>query len=225
MAVITMSTVGFGDKLPLTTLGKVFATAWMLVGAGATLNFVTELAQASRNRRLRRKLDDSAHQLFNEMDGPDGNGKVTLAEFMRFVLVTRSLVSQEVVDEIMSSFKTLDENDSGDLDLDELKKFSPSPSQWDEWTRQRSPHSPAPPEPECRLAITPPQSKGAEPTAAYKVAELSAVLYEVAQGLGGLPNAADLPLCVDTGGKVDLAQVAAQLEDVNHALRALITDR
>merc|ERR1712079_397839 len=46
MGVITMTTIGFGDIVPKTEGGKLFATIWMLLGVAALANMVAKFSEA-----------------------------------------------------------------------------------------------------------------------------------------------------------------------------------
>lgn len=64
--VVTLTTVGYGDLHPVTTMGKVFTIFYLLIGVGVIVSLVTvtarnmvesrtETEQARRSRRQRRR--------------------------------------------------------------------------------------------------------------------------------------------------------------------------
>ena len=64
--VVTLTTVGYGDISPTTTLGKVFTTVYLLIGVGVIVSLVTvtarnmletrdETREVRRSRRARRR--------------------------------------------------------------------------------------------------------------------------------------------------------------------------
>jgi voltage-gated potassium channel len=61
----TLTTVGFGDPTPTTTLGKLFTVFYIFVGIGIILTFINAMAEISlvrrsiRPERARRDYEDS----------------------------------------------------------------------------------------------------------------------------------------------------------------------
>ena len=53
--VITLTTVGYGDLSPATTLGKVFTTFYVIIGVGVIVGFAAELASAAMAAAAERK--------------------------------------------------------------------------------------------------------------------------------------------------------------------------
>ncbi len=45
--VITLTTVGYGDLTPVTTIGKIFTTFYVIIGVGIIVGFAAELASAA----------------------------------------------------------------------------------------------------------------------------------------------------------------------------------
>jgi hypothetical protein len=61
LSVITLTTVGYGDPAPATDAGKIFTAAFVLVGMGILLTFLSTLAaQIRRNSILLRPLRRAA---------------------------------------------------------------------------------------------------------------------------------------------------------------------
>lgn len=60
-SVMTIATVGFGDFAPVTTLGRLFTIAYVLIGLGIFIAAVTALAEAvlsqSRNSAIQGQLN------------------------------------------------------------------------------------------------------------------------------------------------------------------------
>lgn len=53
-SVVTLTTVGYGDLVPVTDAGKVFTMAYLVTGIGILLAFVTEVAgEVRRGQRAR----------------------------------------------------------------------------------------------------------------------------------------------------------------------------
>jgi voltage-gated potassium channel len=69
-AVITITTVGYGDYTPVTPLGRIIGTIVMFTGIGIVVTLVTVFAQKRVERmqeRLKSKTDGKARVLKNEM--------------------------------------------------------------------------------------------------------------------------------------------------------------
>ena len=69
MAVITMTTVGFGDFSPKTEAGRVFGLFWMFFGVLMTGNFVTAIGGVIDEARKAHALTFRiSHRLFRQLD-------------------------------------------------------------------------------------------------------------------------------------------------------------
>ena len=68
-SVVSMATVGYGDLAPRTSLGKIFAMAFLVVGIGVFVLTVTSIAQAILHELF--LADDHQDCKFNKRPGPD----------------------------------------------------------------------------------------------------------------------------------------------------------
>ena len=68
-SVVSMATVGYGDLAPRTSLGKIFAMAFLIVGIGVFVLTVTSIAQAILHELF--LADDHQDCKFNKRPGPD----------------------------------------------------------------------------------------------------------------------------------------------------------
>ena len=98
-AVITITTVGYGDYTPVSPLGRIIATIVMFSGIGIVVTLVTVIAQKRVERaqeRLKSKTDGKARVLANDMkatiqDKVEGIEKLTEEEFDGLMVMMKSL--------------------------------------------------------------------------------------------------------------------------------------
>mmetsp|Transcript_49580 Transcript_49580/g.114916 ORF Transcript_49580/g.114916 Transcript_49580/m.114916 type:complete len:324 (+) Transcript_49580:65-1036(+) len=141
MCVITLSTVGYGDKTPNTETGKAFATIWMLVGTAALADLVSKFSVAFVDDSTRKQFGPAALSapmldcIFEDEDinksvvdrTPKGTPVArTLhrSDFIVFVLKDMGIVDRETIAKINQTFDRLDKNQSGCLDDDDVRAFT-----------------------------------------------------------------------------------------------------
>lgn len=98
-AVITITTVGYGDYTPVSPLGRIIATIVMFAGIGIAVTLVTAIAQSRVQRmqeRLKSKTDGKAGVLASEMkatiqDKVGGIENLTEEEFNGLMVMMKSL--------------------------------------------------------------------------------------------------------------------------------------
>lgn len=126
MAVVTLTSVGFGDFTPQTYVGRALASVWMFFGVLASVNMVHAISQTInaiyRGGRLHRM--NFTENIFRQMDLND-DGRVTRGEFLRFVLIRESIVTKEIVNEIDNLFDASDTDNSGTITFDDLVSYHP----------------------------------------------------------------------------------------------------
>ena len=98
-AVITITTVGYGDYTPVSPLWRIIATIVMFSGIGIVVTLVTVIAQKRVERaqeRFKSKTDGKGRVLANEMkatiqDKVEGIEKLTEEEFDGLMVMMKSL--------------------------------------------------------------------------------------------------------------------------------------
>lgn len=98
-AVITITTVGYGDYTPITPVGRIVGTIVMFAGIGIAVTLVTVIAQSRVQRmqeRLKSKTDGKAGVLASEMkatiqDKVEGIEKLNEEEFDGLIVMMKSL--------------------------------------------------------------------------------------------------------------------------------------
>jgi len=120
-SVVSLTTVGYGDLHPHTPAGKVFASLWVVVGTTLTLNalakFVGAYVRAAQDRKrdaeLHRELSGEALEDIDE----DGDGQISIAEFVLFKIEKMGLVDEEQINRIAAEFERYDRD--GDMKIDD----------------------------------------------------------------------------------------------------------
>mmetsp|Transcript_47592 Transcript_47592/g.152958 ORF Transcript_47592/g.152958 Transcript_47592/m.152958 type:complete len:451 (-) Transcript_47592:235-1587(-) len=143
MSVITVTTIGFGDYTPKSMGGRIFGVVWMLVSVPATAFFISAVskvvgqgdpADAERDSKPRRfasnarlpsmeSLASVDRTVFNVMDR-SGTGRLTKAEYTRYVLVNRGFLPLDVLTEIDRKFDCIDFTGSGSITFDMIEAAS-----------------------------------------------------------------------------------------------------
>lgn len=121
---ITASTVGYGDLSPHTQIGRVLAILYIPVAVCLMALFLDSISNAiieSRQLQAEQQLKSKELTLndLKVMDA-DGDGTVTKAEFLEFMLVAMDQVEQDVIDHLKDRFDRLDLDKSGALDKADL---------------------------------------------------------------------------------------------------------
>ena len=121
---ITFTTVGYGDLSPQTQTSRLFAIPVILLAVGAMGNGLSLMADAVIERRqasFRKHFQARELTLADlEVMDADEDGKVTLAEYLAFMLVSMQKVDQELIDELTAQFDRLDVDSTGCLEKEDL---------------------------------------------------------------------------------------------------------
>jgi hypothetical protein len=121
---VCATTVGYGDFAPETQKGRLLATFFIPVAVGFMGHWLSVVAssiiarrQSSFQRRL--QLQELSQNDLDIMDA-DGDGHVSRAEFLEFMLVAMNKVDKEFIDEMRCHFARLDTDNTGFLSRDNL---------------------------------------------------------------------------------------------------------
>jgi hypothetical protein len=121
---VCATTVGYGDFAPQTQKGRLLAIFFIPVAVGSMGHWLSVVAssiiarrQSSFQRRL--QLQELSQNDLDIMDA-DGDGHVSRAEFLEFMLVAMNKVDKEFIDEMRCHFARLDTDNTGFLSRDNL---------------------------------------------------------------------------------------------------------
>jgi len=133
---VFLTTVGYGDIVPVTRGGKLFATIYILVGGTILLNNMSSISMIPlelRKRRLQQavltqfgdQLDDAAlrelacgpviQRLHLAVSNSNGLNECTREMFSLAMLVRMGKVSEDEIRQTFAAFRQLDVNDEGVL--------------------------------------------------------------------------------------------------------------
>jgi Ca2+-binding EF-hand superfamily protein len=121
---VCATTVGYGDYAPQTQAGRLFATIFIPLIVGAMGHWLSVVAssiiahkQSSFHRRLQtQELSQSDLDIMDE----DGDGNVSRAEFLEFMLLAMNKVDKKFIDEMRGHFERLDTDNTGMLSRKDL---------------------------------------------------------------------------------------------------------
>ncbi|KAG1659199.1 hypothetical protein FOA52_005677 [Chlamydomonas sp. UWO 241] len=126
---VSVTTVGFGDVVPLQQGTKLFATVWLAVSSLALAKCVSLVVEMNNEKKLKalrasllqRDLDD---HLFSRFD-MDGDGKVTRYEFLVHQLLEGEYnVTKRDIDCMMRRFDELDHDKDQHITIEEAQRSS-----------------------------------------------------------------------------------------------------
>jgi len=120
MAVITLTTVGFGDHSPKSWIGRIFGCAWMLIGVVITGQFVSACSNYINHvNRKARTVERISENLFRILD-TDRNGSLSRREFQAYALLKYDMVSEEDLACIDQLFDRMDKDKNGSVTYEEI---------------------------------------------------------------------------------------------------------
>ena len=123
-AIITACTVGYGDLAPQSQKGRLAAIFFIPLVVGTMGHFLSVLANwviESRQTGYRQLMANKELTLQDlEVMDEDGDGNVTQAEWLEFMLVAMDKVDKELIQELKGHFHRLDEDGTGTLSREDL---------------------------------------------------------------------------------------------------------
>jgi len=133
MACISLTTIGFGDIVPETDGGKIFAIFWIFGGTLFVAKFIADYFEYFVDIRQQKIYDNIINSAIVNYDDllkfSNNSGSVTRFEFLSGVLVKIGSVNKAKIQQIMKQFDKLDADDSGTLDLQDFKTNFPDYSE------------------------------------------------------------------------------------------------
>lgn len=125
MSCITLTTVGFGDFQPRTTVGRIFGMAWMLVGVATTAATISAVSNWFFDAKKGGQFSsiegnpDIDDETFKKID-LDGNGSLSRGEYMTYTLVKYGVVQEELLKDINRQYDNLDSDKSNAVTLSQI---------------------------------------------------------------------------------------------------------
>lgn len=121
MAVITFSTVGFGDIAPKSKLGRCVGSFFMIFGVASFGHLVSELFHLiDDNKNYHRKKSRCTREVFNLIDENE-TGWISRPEFLRYMLLRQGKVNVDALRQIDQLFDEIDANRNGRLSFEEIE--------------------------------------------------------------------------------------------------------
>ncbi|KAK8612845.1 hypothetical protein V6N13_092949 [Hibiscus sabdariffa] len=128
LSVMSVTTVGYGDRAFKTMSGRIFAAIWLLVSTLAVARAFLYLAEARVDKRHRRMAkwvlgQDMTVSEFLAAD-IDNNGFVSKSEFVIYKLKEMGKVSEKDIMQISEKFDRLDAGNCGRITLADLMEHN-----------------------------------------------------------------------------------------------------
>ncbi|ESQ37828.1 hypothetical protein EUTSA_v10028706mg [Eutrema salsugineum] len=124
LSVMSVTTVGYGDRAFKTLQGRLFAAAWLLVSTLAVARAFLYLAEARIDRRHRRAVRSALKREITVADllTPDTyqHGFISKSEYIVLKLKEMGKISDKDINQVVNQFDKLDPNNLGKITLPDL---------------------------------------------------------------------------------------------------------
>ncbi|KAK2970218.1 hypothetical protein RJ640_021654 [Escallonia rubra] len=121
LSVMSVTTVGYGDRAFKTTAGRLFASIWLLLSTLAVARAFLYLAEARIDKRHRRVTKWVLHRDITVEDllaaDINNNGFISKSEYIIYKLKEMGKIGEKDVMQICNQFNKLDRNNSGKITL------------------------------------------------------------------------------------------------------------
>lgn len=123
--IVTSCTIGYGDFVPTTQTQRLVAVICIPVAClimGHWLGYVAHSIIEVKSAKFRKKRLAHRELTQDDLDAMDvdGDGKVSWAEFLEFMLVAMEKVDYELIGELQTYFRQLDVAKTGELSREDL---------------------------------------------------------------------------------------------------------
>ncbi|KAG2330930.1 hypothetical protein Bca52824_002110 [Brassica carinata] len=124
LSVMSVTTVGYGDRAFKTLQGRLFAAAWLLVSTLAVARAFLYLAEARIDRRHRRAVKSALNREITVEDllaaDTYQHGFISKSEYIVLKLKEMGKVSDKDINQVVNQFDKLDPNNLGKITLPDL---------------------------------------------------------------------------------------------------------
>ncbi|KAJ8899020.1 hypothetical protein K2173_008843 [Erythroxylum novogranatense] len=124
LAVMSVTTVGYGDRAFKTLQGRLFAAVWLLVSTLAVARAFLYLAEARIDKRHRRITNWVLHRDITVEDllaaDVNNHGFISKSEYVIYKLKEMGKIGEKDIRQICSQFSKLDPNNLGKITLPDL---------------------------------------------------------------------------------------------------------
>mmetsp|Transcript_88426 Transcript_88426/g.169511 ORF Transcript_88426/g.169511 Transcript_88426/m.169511 type:complete len:429 (-) Transcript_88426:145-1431(-) len=125
MSVVTLSNIGFGQHHPVTEVGQIVASVWMIVGVVCFFKFMGDFTSALFQHRRNIRSEAAAWKVFNEID-KSHNGYITRVQFLGYDLIQGGL-ERVRFEKALKKFNKFDLKHNHLLDFEEFKQYIENP--------------------------------------------------------------------------------------------------
>lgn len=126
MALITLTTVGFGAVTPVTEGGMVFGAFFMFFGSSALVGLVTNFAQYSMLMGEWEAWDPKGLQkdLMKLHEADNGVNGISEMDFMKFTLIHKNIITQDQLDAIKVAYEGMKATPRRSVSVKHIASFS-----------------------------------------------------------------------------------------------------